>query len=178
MNRNRIRLITRTAVLLALVVVIQIAGRSLPNNNFIVGPLVNMCLLIATMTAGISGGITIAILSPFTSLINNNAPIAAALLPFAPIIALANIVFVFIFYILYNKNKYAGLAAAAVLKFGVLFMGIRLFLNLFDFPKFTKKLLELFSWPQLLTALIGGIVAIPVIYAVNKALKTDSKAQN
>ncbi|WP_027627802.1 ECF transporter S component [Ruminiclostridium cellobioparum] len=170
-NRNNIRMITRTAVLLAVVVVVQIVGRSLPNNNFIVGPLVNMCLLLAAMTAGMAGGITIAILSPFTSLINNNAPIAAALLPFAPVIALANIIFVLAFYLLYNKNKFIGLGVGAVLKFGVLFLGIRIFLNIFSFPKFTQKLFELFSWPQLLTAVIGGLVAIPVIYSVRKALK-------
>ncbi|MDF2988163.1 MAG: hypothetical protein K0R50_3673 [Eubacterium sp.] len=173
MNRDKIRMITRTAVLLAVVVVVQIAGRSLPNSNFIVGPLVNMCLLVAAMTAGVAGGITIAILSPFTSLINNNAPVAAALLPFAPVIAVANIIFVLAFYLLYNKNKYVGLAVAALLKFGVLFLAIRLFLNIFSFPKFTARLLEMFSWPQLITALVGGIVAIPVIYSLRKALKNS-----
>ena len=173
MNKDRIRLITRTAVLLAVVVVVQLVGRSLPNNNFIVGPLVNMCLLVAAMTAGVTGGITIAILSPLTSLINNNAPVAAALLPFSPVIALANIAFVLTFYFLYNKNKYIGLAAAAVFKFGLLFLGIRIFLNIFDFPKFTQKLFQLFSWPQLVTAIIGGIIAIPVIYTLKKALKSE-----
>ncbi len=173
MNRDRIRMITRTAVLLAVVVVVQIAGRSLPNNNFIVGPLVNMCLLVATMTAGVYGGAAIAILSPFTSLINNNAPIASVLLPFAPVIAIANLVFVLVFFYLYDKNKYVGLGAAAVLKFGVLFLGIRIFLQIFNFPKFTEKLFQLFSWPQLVTALIGGLVAIPVIYGVRKAIKIN-----
>lgn len=171
MNKDKIRLITRTAVLLAVVVVVQFVGRSIPNNNFIVGPLVNMCLLVAIITTGITGGLTIAILSPLTSLINNNSPIAAALLPFAPVIALANIAFILTFYFLYNKNKYAGLVAAAVLKFGLLFLGIRLFLNLFDFPKFTEKLFSLFSWPQLVTAIIGGLIAIPILYTLKKALK-------
>ena len=171
MNNNKIKMLTRTAVLLAVVVVVQLVGRSIPNNNFIVGPLVNMCLLIAAMTAGIGGGITIAVLSPFTSLINNNAPIAAALLPFAPVIAAANVVFILVFYFLYNKNKFIGVISAAVLKFGFLFLSIRLFLNIFDFPKFTEKLIGLFSFPQLITALIGGFVALPVIMAVNKATK-------
>ncbi|MHB8063397.1 MAG: ECF transporter S component [Ruminiclostridium sp.] len=173
MNSVKIRMLTRTAVLLAVVVVIQMIGRSIPNSNLIVGPLVNMCLLIAAMTAGIGGGITIAILSPFTSLINNNAPIAAALLPFAPVIAAANVIFILVFYFLYNKNKYVGWVSAAVLKFGFLFLSIRLFLNIFDFPKFTDKLIDLFSWTQLVTALIGGFVALPIIIVVRKATKTS-----
>ncbi len=173
MNRDKIRMLTRTAVLLAVVVVVQMAGRNLPNSNFIVGPLVNMCLLAAVMNAGLTGGLTIAILSPFTSLINNNAPVAAALLTFAPVIAIANIIFILAFYFLYNKNKYVGLGIAAFLKFGFLFLAIRVFLNIFSFSKFTARLLELFSWPQLITALIGGIVAIPVIYSLRKALNNN-----
>jgi len=174
MKNDKIRRLTRTAVLLAVVVVVQMLGRSLPNSNFIVGPLVNMCLLIATMTAGVGGGITIAILSPFTSLINNNAPVAAALLPFAPVIAAANVIFILVFYFLYNKNKYVGWISAAVLKFGFLFLAIRLFLNIFDFPKFSEKLIALFSVPQLITALIGGFVALPIIIAVEKATKSSN----
>lgn len=171
MKNDKIKILTRTAVLLAVVVVVQMAGRSIPNNNFIVGPLVNMCLLIAVMTAGVGGGITIAVLSPFISLINNNAPIAAALLPFAPMIAISNVIFILVFYFLYNKNKYVGVISAAVLKFGFLFLAIKLFLNIFNFPKFAEKLIAMFSFPQLLTALIGGFVAIPVIYSIRKAIK-------
>ena len=174
MKNDKVRMITKTAILLAVVVVVQIAGRGLPNSNFIVGPLVNMCLLITAMTAGLGGGITIAVLSPFTSLINNNAPIASALLPFAPVIAIANIIFVLVFYFFYNKNKYVGLVTAAVLKFGFLFLSIRLFLNIFDFSKFTEKLVSLFSWSQLITALIGGFVALPIILAVNKATRSNN----
>jgi hypothetical protein len=173
-NSYKIRMLTRTAVLLAVVVVVQMVGRSLPNSNFIVGPIVNMCLLIATMTAGVGGGITIAVLSPFTSLINNNAPAAAALLPFAPIIAVANVIFILVFYFMYNKNKYIGWVSAAVLKFGFLFLSIRVFMNIFEFPKFSEKLITIFSVPQLITALIGGFVALPIILAVKKVTKNNT----
>lgn len=174
MKNDKIRTLTRTAVLLAVVVVVQMVGRSLPNSNFIVGPLVNMCLLIAAMTAGIGGGIAISVLTPFTSLIGNHAPIAAALLPFAPVIAVSNVILVLVFYFLYNKNKYIGVVCAAVLKFIFLFLTIRLFVNIFDFPKFAKALVTLFSWPQLITALIGGFVAIPIIIGVKKATKRNN----
>lgn len=170
MKKDKVKMLTRTAVLLAVVVVVQMVGRSIPNNNFIVGPLVNMCLLIAAMTAGLGGGMAIAVLSPFTSLINNNAPIAAALLPFAPVIAISNVIFVLVFCFLFNKNKYIGVISAAVLKFAFLFLAIRLFLNIFAFPKFAEKLIALFSFPQLITALVGGFIALPVIYSVRKVI--------
>lgn len=174
MNSSKIKMLTRTAVLLAVVVVVQMVGRSLPNNNFIVGPLVNMCLLVAAMTAGLGGGIAIAVLSPFTSLINNHAPLAAALLPFAPFIAVGNILFLVIFYLLYKKAKYAGVVLASIVKFAFLLAAIKVFLNVFEFSKFAEKLIALFSYPQLITALIGGFLAIPVIYGVRKALKINN----
>jgi hypothetical protein len=173
MKNEKLRLITRTAMLLVVVVVVQLAGRSLPYNNFIVGPLVNMCLLIAVMTAGVGGGIAIALLSPFTSLINNHAPVAAALLPFAPVVATANLILVLVFYFLYNKNKYAGIVLGAVLKFGFLLGAINLFLNIFDFPKFEQRLIYMFGWPQLVTALIGGFIAIPVINRIKSAIRSN-----
>lgn len=173
MNNKKLRIIVRTALLLALLVVVQIAGRNIPNNNFIVGPLVNMILLVAAINVGLGSGLTLAILSPFFSLINNHAPVATALLPFTPVIAVANVILVIAFYFLYNKNKYAAIGAAAVLKFGFLFFAIRVFLQIFDFPKFATKLIALFSWPQLITAMIGGILAIPVIYSLSKALKNN-----
>ncbi len=170
MKNDKIGMITRTAVLLAVVVVVQMAGRSLPYSNFIVGPLVNMCILIAAMTAGIGGGVVIAVLSPFTSLINNHAALAAALLLYAPVISVANLILVIVFYFLYNRNKYAGVILGSILKFGFLYGSINLFLNIFEFPKFAQKLLAMFSWPQLVTALIGGFIAIPVIIRIRKAI--------
>ncbi len=171
MKNDKIGMITRTAVLLAVVVVVQMVGKSLPFNNFIVGPLVNLCVLVAAMIAGIGGGVAIAVLSPFTSLINNHAPLASALLLYAPVISVANLILVIVFYFLYNKNKYAGVILGSILKFGFLYGSINLFLNIFQFPKFSKILLALFSWPQLVTALVGGFIAIPVITRLRNAIK-------
>jgi len=165
------RFITRTAILLALTVVFQMAGRFVPppSNSFIVGPLVNACLLVSTALAGIWGGLIISILSPFTSLINNHAPIAAALLPFAPVVAAGNFILVLSYYFLRKRSRILGIAIGAVLKFAFLFGGVKVFLGLFSFPKFAKTMIALFGLPQLITALIGGVVAIIVIKALEKS---------
>lgn len=167
--------ITRTAMLLALTVVFQMAGRLLPaNSNFIVGPLVNACLAISAVFAGLWGGIVISVLSPFTSLVNNHAPIAAALLPFAPFIAAGNAVYVTIFKLSYRKSKAAGIIAGSTAKSAFLYGSVLLFLRLFNFPKFSKTLLFLFGWPQLVTALIGGFIALAVVKAAGKAIDMDT----
>lgn len=165
-NSDKIKFITRTALLLALVVAVQMAGRLLPNNNFIVGPLVNACLLVSTALAGVWSGIIISVVSPFSSLINNHAPVAAALLPFAPFVAAGNAIFVLSFYLLRKKSAAAGIGIGAVLKFAFLYFAIRLFLRMFEFSKFAKVLTALFSWPQLITALLGGVIALAVIKAL------------
>ncbi|MHB1391586.1 MAG: hypothetical protein ACYCYE_00635 [Clostridia bacterium] len=48
-----------------MVISIQLAGRLIPNNNFIVGPLVNACLLVSTALTGVWSGMIIAVVSPF-----------------------------------------------------------------------------------------------------------------
>ena len=59
MNK-RIRFITRVSLLLAIAIIFQFLGRFMgPHNNFIVGPVVNAVLLIATEITGILGGVII-----------------------------------------------------------------------------------------------------------------------
>lgn len=166
MNPKNTQFITRTALLLASVIIIQMTGRLIPNSNFIVGPLVNACLLISTALAGIWSGIIIAIVSPFASLINNHAPIAAALLPFSPFVAVGNAVYVLSYYMLGKRNPLAGIGIGAILKFAFLYSAINIFLNIFEFPKFAGILIFLFGWPQLVTALLGGIAALAAIKAL------------
>ena len=72
MKKPNTKLITRTAIMLALTIVFQALGRYTnlgPNSNFVVGPLVNACLLIATAAAGLWGGAIVSIVSPFGAII-------------------------------------------------------------------------------------------------------------
>lgn len=174
MKNDRIRFITRTAMLLALTVVFQMVGRLIPNNNFVVGPLVNACLLVSTVLGGIWSGIIISVVSPFTSLINNHAPVAPALMLFAPVVAAGNAVLVLSFYFIKKYwvawGEYTGILIGAVLKFFVLYSGIILFLRTFSFPKFAQTLIYLFGLPQLLTALAGGIIALVVLKPLKKII--------
>lgn len=169
-NSQKIKFMTRTALMLALVVAVQMAGRLLPNSNFVVGPLVNACLLISTALAGVWSGVVVSIASPFTSLINNHAPIAAALLPFAPFVAAGNAIFVLSYYLLRKKSAVIGIGLGALLKFGFLYAAINIFLQLFSFPKFAKVLLVLFGPAQLFTALLGGVIALAAIKALKSSI--------
>lgn len=164
------RMITRTAILLALTILFQTLGRFIPLgqfNQFIVGPLVNACLLIAAAYTGLAGGAVVSVLSPFGAILTG----AAIPLPFAPFIALGNFILVLLF-VLLKKKQLVGIAAGAVLKFAFLWGSILVFTGLVNIPaKKATLLIASFSWPQLVTAIIGGAIALVVLKALGKTIE-------
>jgi len=170
MKNTNVRFLTRTGILLALTLLFQFFGRYIPlgpNSSFIVGPFVNATLIIATTFAGIWSGTAIAILAPFGAVLTG----AAVPLPFVPFIATGNFIFV-LFYYLLKKNRLLGLATGSLLKFGFLFASIAAFLNLSKVPsKLAAALYFTFSWPQLVTAVLGSILSLIVIKALEKTVK-------
>ena len=173
MNNIRVRYMTRTGVLLALAIVFQMAGRFLgPHNNYIVGPLINAILLVSTAATGLWGGIAISVIAPYVSAFTNKAPIAPFILSFSPFIALGNAILVLCFFLLYKKSKVAGVAVGAILKFIFLYASVALFTSFFGVPdNFAKIMNALFSWPQLLTAAIGGIIALIIIKLLGRNIE-------
>lgn len=158
--------ITRTALMLALTIVFQVIGRYIPlgpNSNFIVGPLVNACLLITASLVGIFGASFIAIAAPFGALLTG----ATVPLPFVPFVALGNLVLVVAFYFICKKNFTVGVITAAVVKFLTLYASIIVFTNMAKIPaKKASAMIFTFGWPQLVTALTGGVIAFIVIKLV------------
>lgn len=169
-----VKFITRTAILLALTVVFQSMGRFLTPymgtyNSFIVGPLVNACLLIATAIVGIGSGALIALTAPFGAILTG----AAVPLPFAPFIAIGNFLIVLGFYILWKRSQIAGIIVGSLIKFGFLWGAIFFMIPVLTAGKpakavaqMTTSLMFTFSWPQLVTALIGGALAIIVLKTI------------
>ena len=93
---------------------------------------------------------------------------AAAL---APIVAIGNFILVLLF-VLIKKNQILGIGAGAVLKFAFLFAGVNLFVNWMGIPaQKATAMIAAFSWPQLVTAAIGGVIALLVIKALDRAVE-------
>lgn len=170
-----VTIIARTGILLALTVVFQYVGRFIPlgpNSNFIVGPLVNASLLVSTVAAGIWGGLVISVAAPLFAALTTTTPVAPFLLVFSPFIAAGNFILVLIFYLLRKKNAWLAIAAGAVLKFVVLFGGLHIMLNFREVPANMQNMLKfMFGWPQMVTAIIGGVIAVVVLKALRKQLQ-------
>ena len=161
--------ITRTAILIALLIALQAATRPLAN-QFVTGSCVNLVLAVAAMLCGVWSGVIVAIVSPFFAYFLGISP----QLWLAPAIACGNVVYVVVIALLSKKlsntaGGVIGVAAAAVCKFVTLYLVVvKLFIPMGNLP---AKVAAQFSWPQLVTALIGGFIALAIVPTIKKALK-------
>ena len=160
--------IARTAILIALLVALQYVTR--PLGQLVTGSCVNLILAVAAMLCGVWSGVIVAVVSPFFAYLLGISP----QIWLAPAIACGNAVYVVVIALLSKKIEgvrggAAGVAAAAVCKFVVLYLVVvRLFIPMGNLP---AKVAAQFSWPQLVTALIGGCLALAIVPALKKALR-------
>lgn len=176
MNNNRKALwITRTAIFIALLVVLQAVTAPL-GNVLITGTIVNMLLIVSVMTCGIRSGGIVAIFSPVLAKFLGIGPFWALI----PFIAAGNIVLILLWHLIGNRNikrKYiaytAALVTAAAGKFLVLYIGIvkvavPLLLGLPQQQAIVVS--NMFSIPQLITASTGGIIAALILPVLKKGI--------
>ena len=173
-NTSKIRWITTTAIFIAMLVTLQSVTK--PMGQYVTGSMVNMVLVMSTLTAGLASGVTVALLSPVFAFIFGIGPAFVQLVPF---VALGNLVLVLVWGIVCSKgleikNMAISLAAGAVLKFGTLYIGIikvaiPMLLTLNE--KQAAMIGASFSYPQLVTAAIGGFIAMLIAPTVKKAIQ-------
>ncbi len=168
-----VKFITRTAILIALLVALQFATKSL--GQFVTGSCVNLVLAVAALFVGLWSGVIVAALSPFFAYLLGIGP---AIFTIVPCIALGNLVYVLLLAVLgklFDKLPMSLLPvlAAAVCKFLTLYLVVvKLALPSLGLPEQKAAVMSAqFSWPQLVTALIGGVLATLIVPTLKKALK-------
>lgn len=170
MNK-KIRWITETAVMLALLVILQ--GTTKAAGQFVTGSCVNAVLAISVLLAGLGSGLTVALISPFVAFLFGIGP---QLIAIVPAIALGNAVFVLVLWLLASKKQKAmavlGWLAAAAAKFLTLNLAVvQLLCRVLPLKEQQIATFSaMFSWPQLVTALIGGGIALLIVPVLKKAL--------
>lgn len=174
-NSQRVRWVAKTGVLTALLIALQwaTAPTQVFAGQYITGSLVNCVLAVATLMGGVYCGIVVAIISPFCAFLLGIGP---KLIQVVPIIALGNIALVIVLHLLHRPKKpfwYQELSVipAALLKFVVLYLGITVLLPALGVTLPPKLVLMLSSYPQLVTAFIGGTVAMLLMPLLKKAIK-------
>ena len=173
--------ITETAVMIAVLVALQAITK--PMGQLVTGSCVNAVLAISVLVGGIGCGVTVALFSPVLAFFLGIAPQIFTV----PAIMVGNTVFVALLSLLADhtgknigRQCVAWLAAAAA-KFATLYaVVVWLICGLLSEsllaagtlkPPMLQALPATFSWPQLVTALIGGAIALVITPTLRKALK-------
>ena len=177
---KKIRWITETAVMLALLVCLQALTK--PMGQLVTGSCVNTVLAVAALVGGLNCGLVVALCSPVLAYLLGIAPQILTV----PAIMVGNTVFVVLLSWLADKTgknlvrQVIAWVAAAAAKFAALYAIVVWLIcgvlseNLLASGTLKAPMLKAlpatFSWPQLITALIGGAVALAITPVVRKAL--------
>ena len=178
--RKKLLWITETAVMLALLVALQSITK--PLGQLVTGSFVNAVLAVTVLFAGLYSGITVAVISPVLAYLLGIAPQLLTV----PAIMVGNTVFVVLLYWIAGKDskqivrQIIAWVGAAFAKFAALYgIVVGLFCGVFAQSLLAsgmmkepmlKMLPATFSWMQLVTALIGGGVALLIAPVLRKAL--------
>lgn len=162
-----IKRLSRTALLLALVLVFQSLRLYLPMPVFIsvyiIGSLVNACMLLAATTLGPKPAWVLAAITPIIAYLQQVLPLPVLILP----VAAANLAYIGAFLPLASRSGLLAVAAAATAKFIILYLTVT---NLIQYLGITGKAAAMLSlllgWPQWITGLGGGVI----FFAVRKRL--------
>lgn len=163
MSSVDVRRVTRTAILIALTVAFQ----SLGLQQMVTGPVVNMLLYLAVMVVGIWGGVAVGLITPIVALwVGILKP---AMAPMVPAIALSNAALAVLFGLV---SGIGGRKSTAFRVIGVLVASFVKFLILSGTVKYLVQvpgpLAKMMQGTQLVTALIGGALAMVLIEILSR----------
>lgn len=125
--------------------------------QLVTGPLVNALLFIAVVVLGWRKAVYIAFFPSVVAFAVGLLPLVMG--PMIPFIIISNIILIMIFHALWRKNYWLGVGVASVAKFIFLFGSAQIMFNLILKKDLAGPMASVFSWPQLYTALLGGVVA-------------------
>ena len=163
--------IARTAICLALLLCLQFATKSL--GQLVTGSCVNLVIAMAALIGGLWSGVAVAAVSPFCAYLLG--------IGLVPCVALGNAVYALAFGGLVRafllKKKVLAAIISMVLGAALKFLALYLVLVKLVAPNVVPQakyavVTASFTWPQLITALIGGALALLVGPLVMKALGT------
>ena len=171
---KRVLWVTETAVMTALLIVLQTVTKAA--GQYVTGTCVNAVLAVSVLAVGLGSAITVALLSPFFAFLLGIGPQLPHIIP---TIALGNLVFVLILGLLAGGREVplwrrgAAWLAAAFAKFAVLYLlVVKLICTVLPLKEAQVNLFSvMFSYPQLVTALAGGGIALLLAPALRKALR-------
>ncbi len=173
---------TKQLTIAAMMLAICIVSQFFKNTSvYFTGSIVNAALIITALSCGLGYGLILAIITPITAFLITGAPIIAACPLIMPCIMLGNAVIVFFAWVVRGQKSPVALpislaigsvAKAAVMALTILAVVIPVFGTNLKEPQIAAAR-TVYSVTQLITALIGSVLAYIIWYALRKALQND-----
>ncbi len=171
--RKKTLQITQTAALLALLVVLQAVTK--PAGQLVTGSCVNAVLACAALLCGVWPGAAIALISPFAAFLLGIGP---QLIAVVPAVAAGNLIYVLLLSLLTRRGAprlrqaLAWLLAAGCKFLTLYLLVVQLLCRVLPLADAQVAVFSaMFSWPQLVTALIGGALAFAIVPLIRRARK-------
>lgn len=127
------------------------------HQQMITGPIVNATLFVSTLLLGAEAGIIVGLIPSVIALSAGLLP--SILAPMIPFIMIGNTILILIFDAFKNKNYWLAIVTSSFLKFIFLYATSSVVVNLLLKKDVVQQVAMMMSWPQLVTAIGGGILA-------------------
>jgi riboflavin transporter len=167
MRNTRAAITIKKEALLTLVVLIglAVAAPIFFKQQLITGTIVNAALIIGVSMLGARDGLLIGLIPSSVALATGL--LSPALAPMIPFIIVGNAILVLAFSYLKNINFWLGVIVGGVLKFAFLYGMSSIIVGLLINKQLAPTVAQMMSWPQLVTATAGGIVAFGTLKLLN-----------
>lgn len=150
--------LVRTALLIAITLVIQ----TMRMPQWVTGPAVNAILYVAAIHTGYLSGASIGLITPWIALLVG----IIKLPPLVPVIMAGNVSLALVSGLLGRRHPYIGMGIAALVKFLVMTLGIKLLIS--GGTKIPAVVYTGMTVTQLFTALGGAVLAALVLEALRR----------
>ncbi|MCK5044373.1 iron hydrogenase [Candidatus Parcubacteria bacterium] len=167
MNKTKTLTLRKEIVLAQFMALTGIAvAAPLFGNQFVAGSIVNATLFIAVAVLGWRTAILVGTIPSIIALSVGLLPLV--LTPMVPFIITANAILILAYTFSLKNNYWLKVIFAGFLKFAFLLFTSSIIINLFLPEKVAANVAAMMSWPQFLTASIGGLLAYFFLKAIKK----------
>jgi hypothetical protein len=173
MRNNLSALAIKKESILTLVLLIAVAAvvPLLIKQQFITGTIVNATLIIGVYLLGSRDGLLIGLIP--SSLALATGLLSPVLAPMIPFIIVGNAILILTFAYFSKFNYWAGVIIGSVLKFAFLYGTSTIVIGLLLNKQAAPAVAQMMSWPQLVTALAGGMMAFGIIKLLKNRAHTN-----
>lgn len=143
------------------------------HSQWITGPIINATLILNVLILGPYEAVILALFPSTMALASGLLP--APLAPMIPFIIISNCIMISKIHFLRNRSYFIAITLSAIAKalflFGIVTLVMPKFLN----AEILNNLLIMMTWPQLATALMGGVLAYTIFKILQKYEKPHSE---